>query len=55
MGPTVGLTVLVVLVTVASGASVTLTVDGGSTLSGSTTGGVVGRDGGPVVLESSGV
>lgn len=50
-----GLTVPVVLVMVVSGASVTLTVDSGSRRSGLTTGGVVGRDGGPAVLESSGL
>lgn len=55
MGLTVGLTVPVVLATVVSGASVPLTVDSGSRRSGLTTGGVVGRDGGPAVLESSGV
>lgn len=55
MGLTVGLTVPVVLVMVVSGASVTLTVDSGSRRSGLTTEGVVGRDGGPAVLESSGV
>lgn len=55
MGPTVGLTVPVVLVMVVSGASVTLTVDSGSRRSGLTTAGVVGRDGGPAVLEGSGV
>lgn len=55
VGLAAGLTVLVVLVMVVSGASVTLTVDSGSTLSGLPTGGAVGRDGGPAVLGSSGV
>lgn len=50
-----GLEELVVLVTVVSGASVTLTVDNGSRLSGLTIEGVVGSDGGPGALEGSGV
>lgn len=45
-----GLEVLVVLVMVVSGASVTLTVDSGLTI-----GGIVGSDGGPAALEGSGV
>lgn len=52
---TVGLTALVVLVVVVSGASVALTVDSGSRPSGLTMGGVVAGGGGPAVLESSGV
>lgn len=44
----------VVPVTVVGEASVTLTVDSGSTTSGLTAGGDVGGDGGPAVLESSG-
>lgn len=51
---TVELAVLVMLVTVVSGGSVTLAVDSGSRTSGLTIGGVVGSDGGPAVLESSG-
>lgn len=54
-GPAAGLTVLVVLVMVGSGASVTLTVDNGSTLSGLPAGGAVGSDGGRAVLGGSGV
>lgn len=49
------LEVLVVLVMVVSGASVTLTVDSGSRPSGLTIGGIVVSDGGPAALEGSGV
>lgn len=49
-----GLEVLVVLVTVVSGASVTLIVDG-SRPSGLTIGGIVGSDGGPTAMDGSGV
>lgn len=51
----VELAMLVMLVTVVSGGSVTLAVDSGSRPSGLTIGGVVGSDGGPAMLESSGV
>lgn len=52
---TVGLTALVVLVMVVSGAPVALTVDSGSRPSGLTVGGVVEGRGGPAALETSGV
>lgn len=51
---TAGLAVLVMLVAVVSGGSVTLAVDSGSRTSGLTMGGVVGSGGGTAVLESSG-